>query len=77
MSAVEPVPPPTPPSSLADASSSMEKGTDKIGASALRKASVRLIPLIAIAYGRVAQPYISSLRRAPSFVFSKGGGLDC
>ena len=29
----------------------MDTGTDRIGASALRKASVRLIPLIAIAYG--------------------------
>ena len=29
----------------------MDSGTDRIGASALRKASVRLIPLIAIAYG--------------------------
>jgi ACS family tartrate transporter-like MFS transporter len=47
MSAVEPVPPPTPPSSLAD-TSSMD---GRIGVSALRKASVRLIPLIAIAYG--------------------------
>src|ERR1700693_4834831 len=51
MSAVEPVPPPSPPGNLADASSSMDEGTDRIGASALRKASVRLIPLIAIAYG--------------------------
>jgi MFS transporter, ACS family, tartrate transporter len=51
MSAVEPVPPPTPKEILADASSSTDKGTDSIGASALRKASVRLIPLIAIAYG--------------------------
>ncbi len=51
MSAVEPVPPPTPPGNLADASSSMDEDTDWIGASALRKASVRLIPLIAIAYG--------------------------
>jgi MFS transporter, ACS family, tartrate transporter len=50
MSAVEPVPPPTPPQKLVDASSSMDKG-NTIGASALRKASVRLIPLIAIAYG--------------------------
>ena len=36
---------------LLTASSSMDAGTDRIGASALRKASVRLIPLIAIAYG--------------------------
>jgi ACS family tartrate transporter-like MFS transporter len=32
-------------------SSSSERGDEKIGGSALRKASVRLIPLIAIAYG--------------------------
>jgi ACS family tartrate transporter-like MFS transporter len=51
MSAVEPVPPPSPPGNLADGSSSVDEGTDRIGASALRKASVRLIPLIAIAYG--------------------------
>ena len=51
MSAVEPVPPPTPTRNLADAYSSMDERTDKIGAAALRKASVRLIPLIAIAYG--------------------------
>ena len=51
MSAVEPVPPPTPPQNLADASPSMNKRHETIGASALRKASVRLIPLIAIAYG--------------------------
>jgi MFS transporter, ACS family, tartrate transporter len=51
MSAVEPVPPPTPPSKLADASSPIDTRDDRIGASALRKASVRLIPLIAIAYG--------------------------
>jgi ACS family tartrate transporter-like MFS transporter len=50
MSAVEPVPPPTPPRTFTDASSS-DRGGEKIGASALRKASVRLIPLIAIAYG--------------------------
>ena len=51
MSAVEPEPSPTPARTLADASSSTDKGDDRIGASALRKASVRLIPLIAIAYG--------------------------
>jgi ACS family tartrate transporter-like MFS transporter len=51
MSAVEPVPPPTPPRNFTDASSSSDRGDEKIGASALRKASVRLIPLIAIAYG--------------------------
>jgi MFS transporter, ACS family, tartrate transporter len=51
MSAVEPVPPPTPTRNLADASSPIDKGDERIGASALRKASVRLIPLIAIAYG--------------------------
>src|ERR1017187_1570155 len=51
MSAVEPVPPSTPSRNLADASSSTNEADDKIGASALRKASVRLIPLIAIAYG--------------------------
>jgi MFS transporter, ACS family, tartrate transporter len=51
MSIVEPVPPPTPDRNLADTSTSMDEGGDWIGASALRKASVRLIPLIAIAYG--------------------------
>jgi ACS family tartrate transporter-like MFS transporter len=51
MSAVEPVPPPTPPSTLAHSSASTDTGAATIGASALRKASVRLIPLIAIAYG--------------------------
>ena len=51
MSAVEPVATPTPTRNLADAPSSTERGEDRIGASALRKASVRLIPLIAIAYG--------------------------
>src|SRR5579864_5830249 len=51
MSVVEPVPPPTPDRDIADASSSINQGDDSIGASALRKASVRLIPLIAIAYG--------------------------
>ena len=51
MSAVEPVPPPTPPRTLADATPSVDKGDDRIGASALRKASMRLISLIAIAYG--------------------------
>jgi ACS family tartrate transporter-like MFS transporter len=51
MSAVKPVPPPTSTRNLADVSSSSDSADDKIGASALRKASVRLIPLIAIAYG--------------------------
>ncbi len=51
MSVVEPMPPPTPPRDFADVSSSVAMEDDKIGASALRKASVRLIPLIAIAYG--------------------------
>ena len=51
MSAVEPVPPPTPPRNFANAISSGEEDHDTIGTSALRKASVRLIPLIAIAYG--------------------------
>ena len=51
MSSVEPVTPPTPPGNLADASPSLDKGNVNVGASALRKASVRLIPLIAIAYG--------------------------
>src|ERR1700675_1586350 len=41
MSVVEPVPPPTPERNLVDATSSMDTG----------QASVRLIPLIAIAYG--------------------------
>ena len=51
MSAVEPVQPPTPLRNVADASSSTDAGDVRIGATALRKASVRLIPLIAIAYG--------------------------
>jgi ACS family tartrate transporter-like MFS transporter len=51
MSAVEPVPTSTPMESLTDASSSFDKEDASVGASALRKASVRLIPLIAIAYG--------------------------
>jgi ACS family tartrate transporter-like MFS transporter len=51
MSAVEPVPPPTSTRNRADVSSSSDTANDRIGASALRKASVRLIPLIAIAYG--------------------------
>ena len=51
MSAVEPVPPPTPPQNLAGSPSAIEIEDAAVGASALRKASVRLIPLIAIAYG--------------------------
>src|SRR5579863_1688909 len=51
MSAVEPVPPPSPPRNPADAQSTVQLTNDNLGASALRKASVRLIPLIAIAYG--------------------------
>src|SRR5579864_550413 len=51
MSAVEPVPPPTPTRNGADAASSSATAEGRIGASALRKASVRLIPLIATAYG--------------------------
>jgi ACS family tartrate transporter-like MFS transporter len=51
MSAVEPVPPPTPPRKLVAASSSADHEAGSIGASALRKASLRLIPLIGIAYG--------------------------
>jgi len=51
MSAVEPVHPPTPPRNLGASASAIENECASIGASALRKASVRLIPLIAIAYG--------------------------
>ncbi len=51
MSAVEPVSPPTPPRNLAASASKVEYENASVGASALRKASVRLIPLIAIAYG--------------------------
>ncbi|HSZ19678.1 MAG TPA: MFS transporter [Candidatus Acidoferrum sp.] len=51
MSAVEPVPPPTPPRNFADAAPSTNEADNTTGAAALRKASVRLIPLIAIAYG--------------------------
>jgi MFS transporter, ACS family, tartrate transporter len=50
MSAVEPLPPSTP-RNVAVASFAVDNPIDNIGASALRKASVRLIPLIAIAYG--------------------------
>src|SRR6202021_4170991 len=39
------------PRKLAGVNSSMDQNNDLIGVSALRKASVRLIPLIAIAYG--------------------------
>ncbi len=51
MSGVEPVPPSTSRRNLAEASTSIDKGADRTGASALRKASLRLIPLIGIAYG--------------------------
>jgi ACS family tartrate transporter-like MFS transporter len=51
MSAVEPVPPPTPPRTHAAASSPVEEVDSSIGASSLRKASLRLLPLIGIAYG--------------------------
>ena len=51
MSAVEPVPPPTSGRSVADAASSAREGEARVGVSALRKASWRLIPLIGIAYG--------------------------
>jgi len=51
MSAVEPVPPPTPPKNTAEMSPSPRGGDSTIGRSALRKASLRLIPLIGIAYG--------------------------
>ncbi len=51
MSAVEPVPSSTTKRNGADAPASVNHSDDKNGASALRKASVRLIPLIAIAYG--------------------------
>jgi ACS family tartrate transporter-like MFS transporter len=49
MSAVEPVPPPTPTRNPADTASSLQN--DTVGRAALRKASLRLIPLIGIAYG--------------------------
>ena len=51
MSAVEPVPPPTPKETLLTRPLPPIRARSRIGASALRKASVRLIPLIAIAYG--------------------------
>ena len=51
MSAVEPAPPPAPGKNFTEAASSTDTAAGRIGASALRKASVRLIPLIAIAYG--------------------------
>jgi ACS family tartrate transporter-like MFS transporter len=51
MSVVEPVTPPTPPRNIADAAASTSEADNRTGAAALRKASVRLIPLIAIAYG--------------------------
>lgn len=50
MSAVEP-PPPTPARNIVDASSRDASGGGKVGVSALRNASWRLIPLISIAYG--------------------------
>jgi ACS family tartrate transporter-like MFS transporter len=51
MSTVEPIPPPTPPRNLVKAISSVDEDHETVGAAALRKASLRLIPLIAIAYG--------------------------
>src|SRR5246500_4068636 len=51
MSAVEPVPPPTSARRAAGAVSSVREGEARVGASALRKASWRLIPLIGVAYG--------------------------
>jgi MFS transporter, ACS family, tartrate transporter len=51
MSTVEPLPPPTSARDLADASRSIEEADSRIGRAALRKASIRLIPLIGIAYG--------------------------
>jgi ACS family tartrate transporter-like MFS transporter len=51
MSAVEPVPPPTSAQNVADTPSSQHEGHGGIGNSALRKATLRLIPLIGIAYG--------------------------
>src|SRR5690349_13488411 len=51
MSTVEPLPPPAPTRSLAEAASFASEVDSRIGASALRKASIRLIPLIGIAYG--------------------------
>ena len=51
MSAAEPVSSPTPPRNAAASASLLEASDASTGASALRKASVRLIPLIAIAYG--------------------------
>src|ERR1700730_10769130 len=51
MSAVEPLPPPTPAQSLAGTASLVSEADGRIAVSALRKASLRLIPLIGIAYG--------------------------
>jgi ACS family tartrate transporter-like MFS transporter len=51
MNTVEPVPPPTPARNLADAAPSMAEADSMVGRTALRKASMRLIPLIGIAYG--------------------------
>jgi len=51
MSAVEPVPSPTSARDAAGAVSSLRDEDAGVGASALRKASWRLIPLISIAYG--------------------------
>jgi ACS family tartrate transporter-like MFS transporter len=51
MSTVEPVPPPVPARTVVGAATSLREGNAGVGASALRKASWRLIPLIGIAYG--------------------------
>jgi ACS family tartrate transporter-like MFS transporter len=51
MSSVEPVPPPSPAQNAAAPPNSLHDGHGRIGGSALRKASCRLIPLISIAYG--------------------------
>src|SRR5271169_6231292 len=51
MSSVKPAPPSTPPRNVSDPATLLDTGDNILGASALRKANVRLIPLIAIAYG--------------------------
>src|SRR3984957_14431332 len=51
MCAAEPVSSRTPPRNRAGSTSLLETSSAAVGASALRKASLRLIPLIAIAYG--------------------------